>query len=290
MSDVNDADDLLVARARDRLAKHRECELLASLLAELRERRRPWWSTSVLKKTWPTPVRFLWLDQRPDVRARLTHELTGLAQRAARESERGFQAELIERVVDAGDVALDDWERAFTVEDLAVHAPASVIWQEFRARFPWSSPDEGDRELMVWLLGELLDEKRHPVNGTPAGTAGNTGGSIMTPLYVRSAIDVKVWQEHLPLDIRVQVDGRRLRKELEGKTFNCRDELAVVKLDRLVEHIPAVHLRGIFDALERVLPALASPVEPTAEDEVEHTESMPKDKDKKNKDKDVDAH
>lgn len=261
-----DADEVLVARAQERLAKNRECQLLAALITQLRDRDRPWWSAAMLKQVWPTPIRFQWFEGRPDVRGRLTHQLTGLAPLAARESEQRFQSELIERVVDAGDVSVEDWDRAFSAEELAVYAPTSIVWQEFRSRYPWDQADPEDRDLMVWLLGELLDEKRD----------GTKTQSIMTPLYVRSAIDVRVWQEHIPLDIRVQVDGRRLRKELEGKTFTCRDELAVVKLERVVEHIPAAHLKGILDALERVLPALAGQPE-MIDDEADHTESVAKD-------------
>ncbi|MEQ1506355.1 MAG: hypothetical protein ABMB14_29260 [Myxococcota bacterium] len=259
-----DADEVLVARAQERFQKNRECQLLAALIAQLRDRNLVWWSPAEMNQVWPTHTRFQWFESRPDVRGRLTQKLTGLPPLAARESERPFQAELIERVVEAGDVTYDDWERAFAPEELAVHAPASVLWQEFRDRFPWDDPEPADKDLMVWLLGELLDERK-------------SGSSIMTPLYVRSAIDVRVWQEHVPLEVRVQVDGRRLRKELEGKTFTCRDELAVVKLERVVEHIPTVQLRGILDALERVLPALAGQAEiPTGDDEPDNTDSVPK--------------
>ena len=112
--------------------------------------------------------------------------------------------------------------------------------------------------MLVWLLTRLLEQDAD-------------GSSIMTPLYVRSAIDVRVWQEHIPIDLRVQVDGRRLRKELEGKSFTCRDELAVVKLERVVQHIPLEHICGVFDALERVLPGLVEAVDP--DDDGESTET-----------------
>lgn len=273
MSEVTqplDADDVLVARAQERLAKNRECQLLATLIDQLRERNRPWWNARTLKDIWPTATRFQWLEKRPDVRGRLTHQLTGLARIASREADRSFQADLIDRVVEAGDATVEDWERSFQPEEIAVHGPAAEIWQEFRARFPWDAPAPEDKDLLVWLFIELLDEKKE----------GSRTTSIMTPLYVRSAIDVRVWQEHIPLEIRVQVDGRRLRKELEGKSFTCRDELAVVKIERIVEHVPAAHLRGVLDALERVLPALAgqggAEPSPPSEEEPEHTESVPK--------------
>lgn len=265
---LHETDAQLEARAQERLAKHREVALLAALLGQLRERALPWWSPSVLREVWPTAVRFGWFEKRPDLRARLTTDLTGLPRMAAREADRGFQAMLVDRVLQSGDIDVDRWEQAYAPAEIAVHAPPTAVWAEFRARFPWESPSAADKELLVWLIGDLLEERKE----------GNRTASIMTPLYVRSAIDVRVWQESIPLEIRVQVDGRRLRKELEGKGFTCRDELAVVKIERIVEHIPAVHLKGILDALERVLPALASPnaEAPTGDEEPEHTESIPR--------------
>ena len=220
-----------------------EAQFMASLLERLREHPRPWWDGAFMREQWPTQQRFRWFADRPDLRAKITQDLTGLAAGAARSAEPDFQSELIDRVLEAGDVTFDTWDASFTPRDIALHGPRATLWQMFRRRFPWDSPDAGDREMLVWLLERLLEER--------------DGTSIMTPLYVRSAIDVRVWQEHIPLEIRVQVDGRRLRRELEGKAFTCSDELSIVKISRIVEHIPLEHIRGVLDALERVLQGLA---------------------------------
>jgi len=237
-------------------APSREAPFLAALYERLRERPRPWWSSAVLRESFPTAMRFHWFEKRPDLRERVTHALTGFPKKALRNADAAFQAGLVERVVESGDVSVEAWEAAFDPADLVTHAPPALLWATFRHRFPWTDAGREDQELLVWLLHELLEEKKDGARTT----------SIMTPLYVRSAIDVRAWQEHIPLEIRVQVDGRRLRKELEGKTFTCRDELAVVKIERIVEHLPAAHLKGILDALERVVPALAGPPETRAAD------------------------
>jgi hypothetical protein len=228
-------------------APTREAQFLAALYERLRERPHPWWSSAVLRESFPTEMRFHWFEKRPDLRERVTHALTGFPKKALRNADIPFQAGLVDRVVEAGDVSVEAWEAAFDPAELVTHAPPALLWATFRHRFPWADPAREDQELLVWLLHELLEEKKD----------GSRTTSIMTPLYVRSAIDVRAWQEHIPLEIRVQVDGRRLRKELEGKTFTCRDELAIVKIERIVEHLPAAHLKGILDALERVVPALA---------------------------------
>ncbi|HHO53774.1 MAG TPA: hypothetical protein ENK18_23600 [Deltaproteobacteria bacterium] len=241
----------------------RDDQLIALLLRELQEHPKPWWNAELMREAWSTYDRLRWLDAEPDLRAEITHTLAGLPLVAAQTDDIEFQADLIERVLESGAISLQAWEEAFSPELIAAHGPKAAIWQEFREQFPWEDPSEDDRDLLVWLLSELLEEREE----------GGRRSSIMSPLYIRSAIDVRIWQECIPLDVRVQVDGRRLRKELEGKHFTCRDELAVVKLERIVEHIPLEHLRGVFDALERVLPGLAQPETPVDDDDHEATES-----------------
>ena len=114
--------------------------------------------------------------ERPDVRGKVTHALTGLAPGASRHAPGDFQAELVQRVLDAGDITLEAWEASFDAQDLATEGPRHEIWRAFRERFPWDDPDEGDEALLVWFLEQLLQER--------------DGTSILTPLYVRSAIDV----------------------------------------------------------------------------------------------------
>lgn len=239
-----ESDEVLQTEAQRRLAQTPTARLLARLLAQLRTRPHPWWSGVNLRRSWPTATRFEWLAARPDVRGRLTHELTGLPLTAARILERPMQVQLIDNVVETGAKSPEDWDRAFSPEELALHAPAHVLWSEFRSRFPWEAPRVEDVQLLQWLIADLVQ----PHGGDAA---------LLTPLYVRLAVDLRVWQDHLPVAVRVQVDGMRLRRELEGKPFTAEHELAIVKVERLVQFITPKHLRPVLDAVERVLPELA---------------------------------
>lgn len=233
----------LTESAAQAFADSTEAQFLASLLEHLRDAPRPWWSAEQAHAWWPTDERFRWFSHRPDLRATVTHGLTGFAAGAARATDGALQAELVERVLASGDISVDAWDDAFSTADLAVHGPRDVIWGQFRSAFPWDAPQAEDRALLVWLFERLLvDDGREP---------------ILTALYLRSAIDVRVWQEHVPLDLRVKVDARRLRRELEGEAFTCEDELTIVGLSKVVEHVPLDHLQGILDAVERVLGGLA---------------------------------
>ncbi|MBX2800140.1 MAG: hypothetical protein KTR31_20850 [Myxococcales bacterium] len=251
-----------VSHFRDKIDKSPEAALLLELLAYLEENPRDWWEPGLTRASWGTLDRLEALRAQPELRARITHDLTGLALGAAMGADPVLQADLVDRVVESGEVSLADWEAAFPRELLVVEGPRSALWQEFRTRYPWESPSSEDRTLLVWLLERLLEPR------------GEDETAIMTPLYVRSAIDVRVWQEKIPIDIRVQVDGQRLRRELEGKPFTCRDELAVVRLERMVKHIPVAQVKGVFDALERVLPGLAMPTTQIDDEEVESTEAL----------------
>lgn len=257
-------DDLeLTESAAQAFSDSVEARFVASLLEYLREHPRPWWNAEVLHDVWPTAERFRWYERRPDLRAAVTHELTGFASGAARASADDLQAELVERVLDAGDIDEETWEAAFDVRDLAVHGPRHEIWGAFRTRFPWEGPTAADRELLVWLFERMLVEEQD--------------SSILTALYVRSAIDVRVWQDHVPLELRAQVDAHRLRRELEGAPFTCEDELAIVGLSKVVEHVPPAHLQRVLDALEHVLSGLVSDEE--EEEAPPELEALPPDYD-----------
>lgn len=263
-------DGKLQTRAAEDFAKRRELPIVAQLYDHLRTHPRPWWTLTFLRKRWPTRERLKWFEERPDLRAKITHELTGLPIGTASDSDLGFQAEVIDRVVASGDVTPEQWETSFSAADIALHGPTGLIWQTFRHRFPWDARSDEDRKVLRWLFEELL---------TPRSRPNLPDSPVLSPLYLRSAIDVRVWQESIPLELRIQIDAQRLRKELEGEPFTCRDEIGVVTIERIVEHIPVDQLQGVLDALERVLPGLASPglspedlAMPT--DESENTESL----------------
>lgn len=245
-------DELLVQLSREQLAGDPATQLLAELYTRLRELRVRWWAPADLRAKWPAVERLAWFADRPDIRQRVCHRLTGLAPRAARIQTVDVQAALIDAVIEAGDVSVDAFEHAFDPSEMAVHAPAGAIWHHLRANIPWESNAPEDKAFIAAALRALLAERGDVENGR--------GVAILTPLIVRSAIDGRAWHEHLPVDVRVAVDAARLRREWEspGRPFDARAEIELVGIERLVEHVPLVQFRGVFDAAERSLRALGS--------------------------------
>lgn len=244
MSEVTqplDNEAAIAEAARHKLARSPEAQLLAAIIRQLRTRPHPWWSPENLRRSWPTSMRFDWLASRPDVRGRITHELTRITPAAARNLERAIQVQIIDA---ASDVTPQQYELAFEPEELALHAPAPAIWQEFRSRFPWGAPRTEDLEFFGWLIKTLMAPRS---DGQPP---------LMSALYVRAAIDARVWQENLPIEVRIQADARRLQLELAGRRFSAEDELAIVRVERIVQFIPTKHLESVLDGLEHQLPGL----------------------------------
>src|ERR1035437_1154649 len=90
--------------ARAHLAKTPNRQLMAELLLRLRELRLPWWTPEHLRSRFPGRARMEWLSERIEVRQQITSSLSGLAPNAARKKTPGFQGELIDSVIDDGDI------------------------------------------------------------------------------------------------------------------------------------------------------------------------------------------
>lgn len=239
-------DDVLAQLSREQLASDPTTQLLAELWAHLRAAARPWWGAEALRLVWPVQDQLSWFADRPDVRGRVTHVLTGLAPRAARMQTVEMQAMLVEAVLDAGDVPVAALSQVFDPAEMAVHAPPGEIWDRFVERFPWGNPQPEDRALLLAVVQALLLERSLP-NGSRV--------QILTPLFLRSAVDSRAWQAGVPVDVRAAVDAARLRAEWEGRPFDSRQELQIVGLARLVEALPAAELRPVVDAARRAMQA-----------------------------------
>jgi hypothetical protein len=97
------------------------------------------------------------------------------------------------------------------------------------------------------LIGFLLAER--------SAALGTTRPAILSPWQLRTAIDTRVWQAHVPARVRAAVDEARLHKELvsPGVAFTARDELAIVTPSVLAANLPLRALKPVFSAAARVM-------------------------------------
>lgn len=237
-------DEALAREARAHLARLPQLQLLAELLLKLRASAPPWWTPQGLRAAWGADTRMRWLRQRPDLRQRVTTALTGLPANAARKKSPEFQAELIDSVIDDGDVPLGRFEEAFDPCDLVVYGPAHELWREFRDRVPWEDDGPTQQRIVAWLIRALLSDR--------SPTLGFSRRPILTPWDVRSAIDVTAWHTRMPLEVRVAVDEARLKHEKTRprEPFHARHELGIALPEQIAASLPLAELAPVLRAAE----------------------------------------
>ena len=243
---VADDDDLLAREASQHLAKLPSLQIVCELMLELRRAEPAWWHPEALRAAWPANTRLSWLNQRADVRQRITTVLTGLPPRAARKKSAAFQAELIDACVDEGDVDVRTFEHAFSPQDMTVYGPAEDFWHAFRGQLPIEQDTPELQRFSGWLIRTLLASK---------GVDGHKRVPVLTPLAVRTAIDGRVWHSRMPLDIRVAIDDARFRQERQrpGKPFCARHDLAIALPEHIAAHIPLSELEDVLNRAEAAM-------------------------------------
>ncbi|AUX30450.1 MULTISPECIES: hypothetical protein [Sorangium] len=240
-------DETLRREARVHLASEPALQLVAELIARLRELDLPWWTPVKLRERFGAVERMGWFRERSDVRQQITTSLTGLSPRAARRKTPDFQGALIDSVIDEGDITPRAFEAAFDPRDLAVYGPAGGYWQFFRESMPWDQDTPQHQEIVAWLLKALLAD-RSPFEGI-----GRT--PILTPWDVRTAIDGRLWQTRIPLEVRVAIDNARLKQERErpGVPFHADGELAIAGPDVIAANIPPREILPVVQLAQKAM-------------------------------------
>jgi hypothetical protein len=245
-------DEALGRESRSHVASHGALQLMAELILKLRGARFPWWTPELLRGTWDAHARMAWFRQRADIRQRITCSLTGLRPKAARNKRPEFQADLIDSVIDDGDMTVDQFEDSFDAIELAAYAPVAEIWHGFRSRMPWDQDLPPNQELVGWLIERLL--------ASSSTIEGMTRTPILTPHAIRATIPGAIWHSTIPLEIRVTIDELRLEQERArpGEPFHAIHELSVATPTIIAASIPLRELTCILDVAERAMGLPAS--------------------------------
>lgn len=239
--DAPRSDEKLTQEAAAHLAKSPPLQLMTELLTRLRDVGFPWWTPEHLRDALPATDRMRWYAERPDLRQRITTDLTGLAPKAARNKTPDFQASLIDSVIDDGDISVEAFDSAFEPGDLSVYGPAADFWSLFRLRMPWDDDSTAHQDLIGWLLGALLADK--------SSLDGTSRTPILTPIAVRTAIDGRIWHTRIPLDVRVAIDNARFAHLAQKSTepFGADRDLAIATPALIAASVPLTELSGVFD-------------------------------------------
>jgi hypothetical protein len=240
-------DAALAQESRSHVAGNAALQLIAELVSKLRGSRFSWWTPELLRGTWDGAERMGWFEQRPDIRQRITCSLTGLKPKAARNKQPGFQAALIDSVIDAGDVTVDQFENEFDAIELAAYAPVADIWSRFRERMPWDQDAPPNQELVAWLIDRLL--------ASFSTIEGMTRKPLLTPHEIRTTIPGKIWHSRIPLEVRVAIDEARFQREREkpGEPYHAIHDLGLATPTIIAANIPLRDLLCVFDVAEKAM-------------------------------------
>jgi len=254
----------LETEARGYLAKAGQLQFIAELWDTLQKMPLNWWDASFTRKMWTPRSRMRWFEERADIRQRITTSLTGLPPNTALKRDPHFQSELIDSVIEDGDIDATKFESAFDACEMVVYGPAQEFWSAFRERMPWEEDAPMHKKLVSWAMRQMLSER--------STLLGMSRKPILTAWDVRSSIDSRVWQSRMPLEIRVAVDEARLRHEKARPRdpFHARHELSICVPEQIAEHIPLAELAPIFAAAEKSMGLL-----PVDEDLSRHIIDMP---------------
>jgi hypothetical protein len=113
---------------------------------------------------------------------------------------------------------------------------------------PWTDESDAHQKLVGWLVRVLLSERstldpdmlRKPV---------------LTAWEVRAAVDARVWQEHIPLDLRATIDEARLKREKARprEAYTARHELQIATPELIAQHLPLSDLLPVIQAAEQAM-------------------------------------
>jgi hypothetical protein len=233
-TDPDSTDNARAAEAETFLAEHLELQYVSTCIDLLRKANVDWFTSEQLRDAFPANVRMQWFAERPDIRQRITTELTGLKAGAARKRSTERQAMDIDDAIGV-DCTVQEFDAAFQPDELAVYGDAGAIFKLLLERFPWETNDPLLRELVAMLLDALLE----PRGDKP---------QIMSHLQMRSALPEEHVQERIPLRVRVAVNRARLEHEAThpSKPFTAEMELAIMTPATIAAHLDLLEVYHVF--------------------------------------------
>lgn len=239
------SDDALAADAQTHLAEHPPLQVLSDIIHLLRTKQCLWFTPQTLLDFCGVQERLQLLIARPDVRERVLVTLLGAKPRTARRTPLAMQAEQILIAMEAQDVDATSFDHAFLPQEVVLYTDAAALWRHIFDSVPWDENDPADKEIIGLIIHALLQQRRK--------TVWSVSGAIITPWDLLRGIDARVWNQHIPLDLRTKVHEAWLIATEDGKAqpFTPRDVLELIPPDVFMHHLKLDDLRGILLLAER---------------------------------------
>ncbi len=239
-------DDTLSKEAAQFIVGHPPLQILAGLITILREKYPSWYTPETMFRFSPVAERMCALESRPDIRQRLLVELTNAKPKTARKTPLEMQGGQVLIAIDAEDVSIKQYELAHEPMELALYLDAGALWRFIMNSLPWEANEEADKEIVALLISSLIDPSRIKTEWSPSG-------AILTPWDLMHGIDARVWNQHLPLDLRVKVHEAWVEATRDGSetVFAPKQVFEIVPPDVFMLHFKLTDLRKILELAEK---------------------------------------
>ena len=232
------ADDQTLAEEEMRYRRsNRAVQIGIQLIEDLRGKYHPGMTYEDMHREFPALRRMQWLEARPDRRQVITTALIGTKPATARKHSIERQAADIEEAIENNDADVEMFDEAFSPDEIAIYGDMQAYWRLFFKTFDWKMESEETCEdnTAYWLIRALLEQR-------------DNLESVLTHLQVRRAISSVAWNTYLPVEVRAKIDDARNAQLADEptKVFSAEQELELVDLLVLVEHIPLKHLKPLI--------------------------------------------
>lgn len=243
---ANASDDMLSKEANQFVIDHPPLQILAGLITILREKNPSWYTPETMFRFSPVAERMRALEFRPDIRQRLLVELTNAKPKTARKTPLEMQGGQLLIAIEAEDVSIKEYELAHEPPELALYLDAGALWRFIMDSLPWEANEEADKEIVALLISSLIDPSRSKTEWSPSG-------AILTAWDLMRGIDARVWNQHLPLDLRVKIHEAWVEATRDGSetVFAPKQAFDIVPPEVFMQHFKLMDLRKILELAEK---------------------------------------
>lgn len=240
------SDDILSKEAGQFVIDHPPLQVLTELISILRAEKPRWYTPETMLGFSPVAERMLALESRPDIRKRLLVELTSAKPKTALRTPLEMQGRQLMIAIEAEDVSVAEYELAHEPVELALYLDAGALWRFILNALPWEANEEADKNIVALLVSSLISQSRKKTTWSPSG-------AILTAWDLMHGIDARVWNQHLPLDLRVKIHQAWVEATRDGSEtiFAPKQAFEIVPPEVFMQHFKLLDLRKILELAEK---------------------------------------
>jgi hypothetical protein len=250
---------------------HLECQILAEWFDALAANPPPWYPAETQLQDWAIVERMHELKDRPDLR--LDYMLKGFAESLPIKTTRAWpidtQSDNLNQIRENGERHAVDQVRMFDYKSQMSHTDRVVRFNKLVARINWGDDSPPTKAFIAMVLQSGMQIERKYTEESGRITFHKPP---LTYLGLLESIPMKDYLEAIGQDKVIAIFMALRKCQSKDKCLSPEQEIEIVSIEWLVNHLPTASFRPVFDTIRRELgfpelkkPEAAKPDEPLAE-------------------------